>query len=89
MLSSVQVCTMLITTIERKQAGLVEELKEKQDEAERRAEELLKELEQEINQLLARSSELQHLELTHNPLHLLQVRYLNCVPKFLRCFNIF
>ncbi|XP_071315932.1 E3 ubiquitin-protein ligase TRIM21-like [Trachinotus anak] len=70
--SSSQVCTTLITTIQRHQAGLVEELKERQAEAERRAEEQLDELEQEITELQTRSSELQHLELTENPLHLLQ-----------------
>ncbi|XP_051257796.1 E3 ubiquitin-protein ligase TRIM39 [Dicentrarchus labrax] len=70
--SSAQACTMLITAIERQDAGLVEELKEKQEEAERRAEELLVELEEEINNLQMRNSELQHLELTQNPLHLLQ-----------------
>ncbi|XP_035530853.1 E3 ubiquitin-protein ligase TRIM39-like isoform X2 [Morone saxatilis] len=70
--SNAQACTMLITAIERQHAGLVEELKEKQEEAERRAEELLVELEEEINNLQMRNSELQHLELTQNPLHLLQ-----------------
>ncbi|XP_042257245.1 E3 ubiquitin-protein ligase TRIM39-like [Thunnus maccoyii] len=70
--SSVQVCSMLISTIQRHQAGLVEELKQKQEEAETRAKELLDELEQEINDLQTRSSELHHLELTQNPLHLLQ-----------------
>lgn len=70
--SSIKVCSMLIKAIERQQAGLVGELQERQDEAERRAQELLDELEQEINELQTRSSELQHLELTRNPLHLLQ-----------------
>lgn len=73
--SSIKVCSMLIKAIERQQAGLVEELQERQDEAERRAQELLDELEREINELQTRSSELQHLELAHNPLHLLQVRH--------------
>ncbi|XP_070785876.1 E3 ubiquitin-protein ligase TRIM39-like [Enoplosus armatus] len=70
--SSSQVCTLLINAIKRQQAGLVEELEERQEKAERRAEELLVELEQEINDLQTRSSELQHLELTQHPLHLLQ-----------------
>ncbi|KAM9335274.1 E3 ubiquitin-protein ligase TRIM39-like [Symphorus nematophorus] len=70
--SSAQACTVLISTIERQKAELEEELKEKQAEAERRAEELLEELEQEINVLQTMSSELQHLELTKNTLHLLQ-----------------
>ncbi|GLD64674.1 uncharacterized protein AKAME5_001620600 [Lates japonicus] len=70
--SSTHVCTALITAVQRHQAGLVEELEERQGKAERRAVELLDELEQEINELQIRSSELQHLELTQNPLHLLQ-----------------
>ncbi|XP_022623872.1 E3 ubiquitin-protein ligase TRIM21-like [Seriola dumerili] len=70
--SGSQVCATLITAIQIHQAGLVEELQERQVEAERRAEELLDELEQEITELQTRSSELQHLELTQNPLHLLQ-----------------
>ncbi|XP_041820693.1 zinc finger protein RFP-like [Chelmon rostratus] len=70
--SSAQVCTMLITAIERQQARLVEELGGRQDEAERTAEELLAELQQEINDLQTRSSELQRLELPQSPLHLLQ-----------------
>ncbi len=79
---------MLITAIERQQAGLVEELEEKQGEAERRAEELLVELEQEINELHTRSSELQHLQLTQHPLHILQVRHLSCISTPLGRVNI-
>ncbi len=85
--SSTQVCNLLITAIERQQVKLVKELQEKQDEAERRAEELLDELEREINDLQTRSSELQHLELAHNPLHLLQVRHLNSISAILFCVN--
>lgn len=71
---SSEVCTSLVSAIQRHQAGLVRELEEKQAAVERRAEELLEQLEQEITELQTRSSELQHLELTQNPLHLLQVR---------------
>ncbi|XP_030609870.1 nuclear factor 7, ovary-like [Archocentrus centrarchus] len=67
-----QICSMLITTIERQQAELVRELEDRQLEAEKKAEDLLKELEKEIHELQKRSSELQHLELTPSPLHLLQ-----------------
>ncbi|XP_051800119.1 E3 ubiquitin-protein ligase TRIM39-like [Acanthochromis polyacanthus] len=70
--SSSQVCTSLIAAIQRQQAELVQELEEHQQEAERRAEELLDELEKEVNELQLRSSELQLLELTPSPLHLLQ-----------------
>ncbi|KAM3590566.1 uncharacterized protein V6R79_011996 [Siganus canaliculatus] len=69
---SAEVCVMMKTAIEKQQEELVEELKGKQEEAERRAEELLAELEEEIHQLQTRSSELQQLELTQSPLHLLQ-----------------
>ncbi|XP_071385651.1 E3 ubiquitin-protein ligase TRIM39-like [Centroberyx affinis] len=69
---SIQVFSMLISAIERHQAGLIEEIKEKQKAAERRAEGLLNQLEQEISELQRRSSELKHLEHTENHLHLLQ-----------------
>ncbi|KAF1380816.1 hypothetical protein PFLUV_G00167930 [Perca fluviatilis] len=77
--SSAQICSMLISAIERQHARLVEELEKRQQEAERRAEELFQELEEELNDLQMRSSELQHLEHTQNPVHLLQVRYLHCI----------
>ncbi|XP_032400264.1 E3 ubiquitin-protein ligase TRIM39 isoform X3 [Etheostoma spectabile] len=70
--SSAQVCSMLISAIERQHAGLVEELEKRQQEAERRAQELFQELEQELNDLQMRSSELQYLEQTRNPVHLIQ-----------------
>ncbi|KAF1380814.1 hypothetical protein PFLUV_G00167910 [Perca fluviatilis] len=70
--SSAQICSMLISAIERQHARLVEELEKRQQEAERRAEELFQELEEELNDLQMRSSELQHLEHTQNPVHLLQ-----------------
>ncbi|XP_028419625.1 E3 ubiquitin-protein ligase TRIM21-like [Perca flavescens] len=61
---------MLIS--ERQHAGLVEELEKRQQEAERRSEELFQELEEELNDLQMRSSELQHLEHTQNPVLLVQ-----------------
>ncbi|XP_067379316.1 E3 ubiquitin-protein ligase TRIM39 isoform X1 [Channa argus] len=70
--SSSQVCSKLITTIQTHLDLLIEELKQTQEEAENRAEGLLDELEQEINDLQIRNSELQHLELTQKPLHVLQ-----------------
>ncbi|KAM7366484.1 hypothetical protein PAMP_015922 [Pampus punctatissimus] len=70
--SSAQVCKMLISAIEKHQAGLLEELKQKQEEAEMTSNELLDELQKEINDLQMRSSELQHLELSQSLLHLLQ-----------------
>ncbi|XP_068584357.1 E3 ubiquitin-protein ligase TRIM39-like isoform X2 [Cebidichthys violaceus] len=69
---SAKVCGLLITTIERHQARLEEELEEKHREAERRAEELLVELEQEIHELQTRGIELKQLEHSQSPIHLLQ-----------------
>lgn len=73
---------MLITAIQGQQAELAEELEERQQEVDRRADELLDELVQEINELQMRGSELQQLEHTRNPLHLLQVGYLKCNISF-------
>ncbi|XP_029944287.1 E3 ubiquitin-protein ligase TRIM39-like [Salarias fasciatus] len=67
-----QVCSMLKGAIDRQQTVLVQELLERQRGAEKRAEELLEELQGEIDQLQARSSELQRLELTKGPLYILQ-----------------
>lgn len=71
---SVQTVTMLVDAIERDQALLIDEMEQKQEEAERRGDELLKELQQEISELQRRSRELQHLEHSEDPLHLIQVR---------------
>ncbi|XP_035004221.1 nuclear factor 7, ovary-like [Hippoglossus stenolepis] len=70
--SSARVCALLISAIRKQEGALVQELKGRQGEAERTAKQTLHELEQEINELQTRGSELQHLELTQNPLHLLQ-----------------
>lgn len=70
---------MLITAIKGHQAELVEELVERQQEAERRALEMFKELQQEIHDLQTRGSEVQGLERSQNPVHLLQVNYLTCI----------
>lgn len=65
---------MVMSAIERNQALFIDEMEQKQGAAERRGEELLKELEQEINELQRMRSELQDLEHTEDPLHLIQVR---------------
>lgn len=65
---------MVVSSIERNQALLIDEIEQKQEAAERRAEEFLKELKQEIEELQRRRSELQHLEHTEDTLYLLQVR---------------
>uniref|UniRef100_UPI0037E99946 E3 ubiquitin-protein ligase TRIM39-like n=1 Tax=Semicossyphus pulcher TaxID=241346 RepID=UPI0037E99946 len=69
---SVQVATMVISAIETNQALLIKDIEEKQEAAERTAGGLLKELEQEINELHIRRAELQQLEHTEEPLHLIQ-----------------
>ncbi|KAM8880714.1 E3 ubiquitin-protein ligase TRIM39-like [Synchiropus picturatus] len=69
---SSEVCQALIGAIQRNQQGLVEELKTRQDEAERRSKELLMALEQEISDLQMQSSELHLLEQSRNSLHLVQ-----------------
>ncbi len=72
--TSVQAITMLVNTIERNQAQLIDEIEQKQEVAKTKGDKLLKELEQEISELQGRSSELQHLQHSENPLYLIQVR---------------
>ncbi|XP_041634956.1 E3 ubiquitin-protein ligase TRIM21-like [Cheilinus undulatus] len=69
---SVQVATMAMSAIETNQAMLTKRIEEKQKASERSAEGFLKELEQEINELQIRCTELQQLEHTEEPLHLIQ-----------------
>ncbi|XP_042073333.1 E3 ubiquitin-protein ligase TRIM21-like [Haplochromis burtoni] len=70
--ASVQNATMMVSAIERNQALLIEEIEQKQEVAEKRAEELLKEISQEINELQKRCSELHLLEHIENPVQLQQ-----------------
>ncbi|XP_028993576.1 zinc-binding protein A33-like [Betta splendens] len=70
--NSSQVCTLLISTIQRHRAELVQELERRQEEAEERADELLGDLRQEVNALQASDGELQLLEQAQDPLHVLQ-----------------
>lgn len=75
-----QFVTMVRSAIE---SLLVDDIALKQEAAERSANELLKELQQETDELLRRCSELQQLEHTKDPLHLLQVRdTLRLHPRF-------
>ncbi|XP_056298344.1 E3 ubiquitin-protein ligase TRIM21-like [Pseudoliparis swirei] len=67
-----RVCSLLITSIKRNQARLVDDLEENQQEAEMRAQELSEELLQEIHELQARGIELKQLEQDQSPIHLLQ-----------------
>ncbi|XP_021167337.2 E3 ubiquitin-protein ligase TRIM39 [Fundulus heteroclitus] len=70
--TSTHVASMAINAIERNQALLIEEIEEKHEAAKRRADDLVEELDQEIEELQRRRSELQYLEDTKDPLHLLQ-----------------
>ncbi|XP_074479620.1 E3 ubiquitin-protein ligase TRIM21-like [Sebastes fasciatus] len=73
---SIEVVTMVISVIEKNQASLIEKMEQKQEVAEKTEGELIKELGQEINELQRRRSELQHLEHSDDPLHILQ-----CFPS--------
>lgn len=79
-------CTTLMKAIQRHYTELVAELEEKQMKAQQRANKILEKLEQEISDLQTRTSELQQLEFTENPIHLIQVRTLGpgfCI--FFKC----
>ncbi|XP_054457946.1 erythroid membrane-associated protein-like [Anoplopoma fimbria] len=73
---SIQVATTVVNVIEKNQASLIAEIEQKQEAANKTEQELLKELKQQINELQRRRSELQHLEQSDDPLHLLQ-----CFPS--------
>lgn len=71
---SMEVFSTLVRSMERSQAELVEMIRRKQAEAERRAERLITELELEITMLERKRSEMEQLSHTDDHLHLLQVR---------------
>ncbi|KAI4871545.1 hypothetical protein NFI96_032147, partial [Prochilodus magdalenae] len=77
---SVEVFRALVRCIERSQVELLELMEEKQEAAERQAEEFIKELEQEITELKRRDTELEQLSHTEDHLHLLQVYPSLCRP---------
>lgn len=66
--------SILTDTIEKNRAWLVDEMERQHDAAERRGNSLLTELKQETDELRRRHSELEQLELSEDPLHLIQVR---------------
>ncbi|XP_022623902.1 E3 ubiquitin-protein ligase TRIM21-like [Seriola dumerili] len=70
--SSAQVFTMVVSDIERNQALLVEDIQQKHEVLERRAEEFLRELRKETDELQKRRSKLQYLVNIEDPLHILQ-----------------
>ncbi|KAI4904110.1 hypothetical protein NFI96_028577, partial [Prochilodus magdalenae] len=77
---SVEVFSALVRCIVRSQAELLELMEEKQEAAERQAEEFIKDLEQEITELKRRDTELEQLSHTEDHLHLLQVYPSLCRP---------
>ncbi|XP_030017443.1 E3 ubiquitin-protein ligase TRIM39-like [Sphaeramia orbicularis] len=70
--TTVEVYTEVISATERHQAALIEEIEQKQEAAEKKAEDLLKELSSEINELQRRRNDLLHLELSDDPIDLFQ-----------------
>ncbi|XP_030578641.1 E3 ubiquitin-protein ligase TRIM39-like [Archocentrus centrarchus] len=86
---SVQVFSVLIRTMERSQAELVEMLQRRQAAAEQRAESLIAELELEITELQRRRNEMEQLFHTDDHLHLLQ-RFpaLSSLPSAKSCSEI-
>ncbi|KAF7665958.1 hypothetical protein LDENG_00126000 [Lucifuga dentata] len=69
---SVKLFTVVVTSIHRSQAELIELIKKKQKAAEKQDEELIKELEEEITELQRRSTELELLSHNEDHLHLIQ-----------------
>ncbi|XP_056132297.1 E3 ubiquitin-protein ligase TRIM39-like [Lampris incognitus] len=69
---SVQVFTVLVSSIEGSQAELIEIIQEKQKKTETQAECFIEELEEEIRELKKKSAELEQLSHTEDHLHLLQ-----------------
>ncbi|KAM4615081.1 E3 ubiquitin-protein ligase TRIM39-like [Polymixia lowei] len=66
-----EVFTSLVAFIQKSQAEAIEEIEEKQEATERRAEGLIKELEQEITELKKKGTELEPLAHAEDHLHLL------------------
>ncbi|XP_035770596.1 E3 ubiquitin-protein ligase TRIM21-like [Neolamprologus brichardi] len=68
----VQVLTALMESVERRLKELMKEIEDKQETTEKQAEGLIKDLEQEISELMERSSEVEQLSHSDDHLHLLQ-----------------
>ncbi|XP_028458608.1 E3 ubiquitin-protein ligase TRIM21 [Perca flavescens] len=68
----VQVFTSLKESVERGLKELIDTIKEKQKTTEKQAEAFIKELEQEISELMKRSTEVEQLSRSEDHLHLLQ-----------------
>ncbi|KAM9314043.1 E3 ubiquitin-protein ligase TRIM21-like [Pholidichthys leucotaenia] len=68
----VQVFTALKESVERGLKQLIKEIEDKQETTEKQAEDFIKDLEQEISELMERSSEVEQLLKSEDHLHLLQ-----------------
>ncbi|XP_039680001.1 E3 ubiquitin-protein ligase TRIM39-like isoform X1 [Perca fluviatilis] len=68
----VQVFTFLMESVERGLNELINTIKEKQKTTEKQAQAFIKELEQEISELMKRSTEVEQLSRSEDHLHLLQ-----------------
>ncbi|XP_063333429.1 E3 ubiquitin-protein ligase TRIM21-like [Pelmatolapia mariae] len=68
----VQVFTALMESVERRLKELIKDIKDEQKSTEKQAEGLIKDLEQEISELMERSSEVEQLSHSEDHLHLLQ-----------------
>ncbi|KAM9314766.1 uncharacterized protein KZ484_024429 [Pholidichthys leucotaenia] len=68
----VQVFTALKESVERGLKQFLKEIKDKQETTEKQAEDFIKDLEQEISELMERSSEVEQLLKSEDHLHLLQ-----------------
>ncbi|XP_066579246.1 E3 ubiquitin-protein ligase TRIM39 [Amia ocellicauda] len=75
-----RVFTQLLLSIERSHDVTIKRIKEKQKEAEDRAEQLIKDLQQEVAMLLKRKDELQKLAQTENRVHFLKTFPSLCNP---------
>ncbi|KAF7651777.1 hypothetical protein LDENG_00105790 [Lucifuga dentata] len=80
--NGVQVFNILKQSVERSQAKLIETIEEKQRTTEKQAEGFIKELEQEISDLMKRSTEVEQLSCSEDHFHLLQsFQSLNAAPQ--------
>uniref|UniRef100_A0AAZ1XY64 B30.2/SPRY domain-containing protein n=1 Tax=Oreochromis aureus TaxID=47969 RepID=A0AAZ1XY64_OREAU len=68
----VQVFTALKESVERRLKKFIKEIEDKQEATEKQAEGLIKDLEQEISELMERSSEVEQISCSEDHLHLLQ-----------------
>ncbi|XP_004565624.1 E3 ubiquitin-protein ligase TRIM39-like [Maylandia zebra] len=68
----VQVFTALKESVDRRLNELIKEIEDKQETTEKQAEGFIKDLEQEISELMKRSSEVEQLSRSKDHLHLLQ-----------------